>query len=154
LYSKAAASFPPGRLAAAFFVLHEASNVKDAIKLIVILAALACAIVTLALKGYGEDALDVVNRQRATRGLRAFQRDEGLSIAAERCAQYRAKRLIAGHTSNDFAFVPKGSHASTAGCAAWDEGFGACALYDNYRYAGAAWVRGRDGRNYCHVFYR
>jgi hypothetical protein len=127
---------------------------KDAVKLSVILASLLFAVLVLGLKGYGEDALDVVNKQRAARGLRAFQRDEGLSIAAEKCAQYRAKRLIEGHTSNDFAFVPKGTRATTAGCAAWAEGFGACALYDNYRYAGAAWVRGRDGRNYCHVFYR
>jgi hypothetical protein len=103
-----------------------------------------------------EDALDEVNAVRAKRGLPKFVRDEGLSEAAAKCAEYRAARLISGHTSNDFSFVPTGSSASAAGCAAWpaDLGWGACCTYENWKTAGAAWARGRDGRRYMHLFVR
>lgn len=99
------------------------------------------------------DAFDEVNRQRATRGLRPYIRDEGLMKAAADCAAYRAANRIHGHT-NDFAFVPKGSSASCAGCAAWAEGFGACEIFGNWTYAGAAYVVGADGLRYCHLFLR
>jgi hypothetical protein len=59
-------------------------------------------------------------------------RDDNLVTAAAGCADYRAQRLIQGHTSNDFAFVPAGSSARAAGCAAWPQGesWGSCCTYD------------------------
>jgi len=103
-----------------------------------------------------EDALDEVNAVRVKRGLPRFERDEGLSKAAAKAADYRASRLIAGHTSNDFSFVPASSSASAAGCAAWSPsmGWGSCCTYENHKYAGAAWTKGRDGRRYMHLFVR
>lgn len=99
------------------------------------------------------DALEEVNRQRAERGLRPYLRDEGLMDAACRCSAYRAANRISGHT-DDFAFVPSGTSATCAGCAAWASGFGACAIFDNYTYCGAAYTVGSDGLKYCHCFYR
>lgn len=109
--------------------------------------------------GDGKDALAEVNAQRAQRGLRPYLNDPGLNQAAYAAASWRAAHLYAGHVPSaggDFQFVPAGTTATTAGCAAWtpDWGFGACALYDNYTYCGAAWVMGSDGRRYCHCFYR
>jgi hypothetical protein len=102
------------------------------------------------------EALDEVNAARAARGLRPFARDPYLTAAAAACAQYRAAGLIAGHTSNDFAFVPAGGYATSAGCAAWEPGFGwgSCCTYDGYTYGGAAYATGRDGRRYMHLFVR
>ena len=106
--------------------------------------------------GLDGDGLDEVNAKRAMRGLRPFVRDEGLTQAARACAQYRAAYGMFGHTSNDFAFVPAGSMAGSAGCAAYPAGFGwmSCCTYDNYTYGGAAWVTGSDGRRYMHLFVR
>jgi len=103
-----------------------------------------------------DDALETLNRQRASRGLRPYVRDEGLSLGADSAAAYRAKYCIEGHTNNDFQFLPQGSRASAAGCAAWHWSgeFGACACYENYTYAGAAWYTGKDGRVYMHLFVR
>lgn len=102
------------------------------------------------------DGLDEVNAKRATRGLRPFIRDESLTQAARACAGFRAERGLFGHTSNDFAFLPAGAQASSAGCAAYPESYGwmSCCTYENYTYAGAAWVTGRDGRRYMHLFVR
>ena len=102
------------------------------------------------------DALDEVNATRARRGLSPFVRDPGLSIAAVKAADTRAVYLCAGHTTNDFSCVPAGSQATAAGCAAWSDewGWGACCTYESWRYAGAAWTRGRDGRRYMHLFVR
>jgi hypothetical protein len=102
------------------------------------------------------DGLDEVNAQRAARGLRPFLRDDNLTRAAQDCAAFRAQRGIFGHTSNDFAFVPAGSFASSAGCAAYPASYGwmSCCVYDNYTYAGAAWVTGADGKRYMHLFVR
>ncbi|MCE9547178.1 MAG: hypothetical protein K8T25_17020 [Planctomycetia bacterium] len=102
------------------------------------------------------NALDEVNAVRVKRGLPKFVPDEELSKAAAKCADYRAAHLIAGHTSNDFSFVPAGSSASAAGCAAWSpqDGWGACCTYENFKVAGAAWSQGRDGRRYMHLFVR
>jgi hypothetical protein len=102
------------------------------------------------------DGLDEVNAKRAAVGLRPFLRDEGLTQAARACAGFRAQYGLFGHTSNDFAFVPAGTAASSAGCAAYEASFGwmSCCVYDNYTYAGAAWVTGRDGRRYMHIFVR
>lgn len=102
------------------------------------------------------DGLDEVNAKRAARGLRPFVRDEGLTQAARACAAFRAERGLFGHTGNDFAFVPPGASASSAGCAAYPASYGwmSCCVYESYTYAGAAWVTGRDGRRYMHLFVR
>lgn len=103
-----------------------------------------------------DDALAEVNAARARRGLRPFIMDEGLTRAAKGCADFRAQRLIAGHTSNDFAALPAGSTARAAGCAAWAPGlgWGSCCTFENYTYAGAAYAIGRDGRRFMHLFVR
>lgn len=103
-----------------------------------------------------DDALDEVNATRAQRGLKPFVRDEQLTVAAREAAKQRAARLLAGHLESDFACLPDGASATAAGCAAWEPswGWGACCTYDNYTYAGAAWVMGRDGRRYMHLFVR
>ena len=90
--------------------------------------------------GLDGDGLDEVNAKRAARGLRPFVRDEGLTQAARACAQFRAANGLFGHTSNDFAFVPAGTSASSAGCAAYPASYGwmSCCVYDNNTYAGAA----------------
>jgi hypothetical protein len=102
------------------------------------------------------DALDEVNATRAARGLAPFIRDDNLTAAAAGCAEFRAARLMAGHTSNDFAALPPGTSASASGCAAWPVGlgWGSCCTYDRYTYAGAAYAMGRDGRRYMHLFVR
>ncbi len=63
---------------------------------------------------------------------------------------------MAGHTANDFAAVPAGTSATSAGCAAWDPGmgWGSCCTYDRYTYAGAAYALGGDGKRYMHLFVR
>jgi hypothetical protein len=102
------------------------------------------------------DALDEVNAARAARGLRPYVRDALLTSAATTCAEFRASRLISGHTANDFAAVPPGGMASASGCAAWPPGmgWGSCCTYEGYTYAGAAYAMGRDGQRYMHLFVR
>jgi hypothetical protein len=102
------------------------------------------------------DALDRLNSQRVQRGLRPYIRDDMLTAGAKQAAGWRAARLMAGHSVNDFSALPKGAIATTAGCAAWpvEFEFGACGAYDGYTYAGAATAIGRDGRAYHHAFYR
>ena len=102
------------------------------------------------------DALDEVNAARAARGLRPFTRDDGLTQAAKACAAYRAKRLIAGHSPDDFRFVPNGSRASAAGAGAGADSFGwlTCCSWEPWTYAGAAWSRGADGRRFMSLFVR
>jgi uncharacterized protein YkwD len=106
--------------------------------------------------GLEGDGLDEVNAKRAARGLRPYIRDEGLTQAARACAAYRAQYGLFGHTSNDFGFVPPGASAASAGCAAYPASYGwmSCCTYDNYTYAGAAWVTGRDGQRYMQLFVR
>lgn len=105
---------------------------------------------------YSAETLDEVNAARAARGLRPYIRDDNLTSAATSCAEFRAARLIAGHTSNDFAALPQGTSATSAGCAAWEPefGWGSCCTYEGYTYAGAAYATGRDGRRYMHLFVR
>lgn len=103
------------------------------------------------------DALSEVNECRKARGLPPFQHDPKLTEAALACARERAARGIHGHLpESDFKHlsptVP--TEGVAAGCAAWEDGFGACAMYDNYSHCGAAWVRGADNLKYCHVFCR
>lgn len=106
------------------------------------------------------DALDEVNRTRAVKGLPPFKRDNNLTAAALAAASYRSKYFIEGHTSNDFAFLPKGSRCSAAGCAAWPmdaiwgSKWGSCCTYESWQYAGAAWAIGRDNRRYMHLYVR
>jgi hypothetical protein len=102
------------------------------------------------------DALDEVNQARARLGLRPFVRDHGLTVAAASAAKYRAAHRMAGHTSNDFAHLPAGSHATSAGCAAWSPsmGWGSCCWQENYTYAGASYAMGSDGLRYMHIFVR
>jgi hypothetical protein len=102
------------------------------------------------------EALDEVNAARATRGLRPYVRDAYLTAGAIQAAEFRAARLIEGHTANDFAALPPGGFATSAGCAAWEPGmgWGSCCTYENHTYAGAAYCYGRDGRRYMHLFVR
>jgi len=104
----------------------------------------------------GEDALAEVNAARAARGLKPFAKDAELTAGAINVADFRAARLMAGHTSNDFAGLPSGARASAAGCAAWQPswGWGACCTYENWTHAGAAYAIGKDGRRYMHLFVR
>jgi hypothetical protein len=101
-------------------------------------------------------ALTEVNARRAARGLRPYAEDPALTQAAFACASFRANNLMFGHTGNDFAFLPAGASAASAGCAAYPASLGwmSCDVYDNYTYAGAAAVTGADGRRYMHLFVR
>lgn len=102
-----------------------------------------------------EDALDEVNKARMERGLKPYIYDPLLAKGALECAKQRASRLIHGHLpESDFSYLPKEVNVNgvVGGCAAWESGFGACAMYDNYTYCGASWVRGSDGLKYCHIF--
>jgi uncharacterized protein YkwD len=103
-----------------------------------------------------QQVLDEVNAARAARGLRPFVLDENLARGATACAVFRAQHGLEGHTSNDFGFLPPGTQAQSAGCAAWPAGmgWGSCCTYDNYQYAGAAFCVGLDGRRYMHLFVR
>ncbi len=100
------------------------------------------------------DALAEVNTVRQAKGLSPFVRDDQLTLVATEAARFRANALMAGHTSNDFGFLPAGTSASAAGCAAWEPewGWGSCCTYDNYTHAGAAFAVGSDGRRYMHLF--
>lgn len=102
------------------------------------------------------DGLDEVNARRARSGLPPFVRDPLLTTAARAAAAFRAAHGLFGHTANDFAFVPAGATAASAGCAAYPAGYGwlSCCTYDGYTFAGAAWVTGADGRRYMHLFVR
>jgi hypothetical protein len=106
--------------------------------------------------GAAVEALDEVNAVRRSRGLPPYAKDESLTKAAKSAAQFRAERRMVGHTPNDFGHVPPGSNASAAGCAAWtpDWGWGSCCTYENWTYAGAAYVVGDDGKRYMHLFVR
>jgi hypothetical protein len=104
------------------------------------------------------DALDEVNRYRASRGLPVFARDEQLSRAADAVADYRAARLIEGHvfegSTTDYSFLPSGARAEATGCAACTPSWGwqSCCAEERWRYAGAAWAMGRDGQRYMHLY--
>ncbi len=107
------------------------------------------------------EALDEVNALRARHGLRAFIRDDGLTRAAHSASIFRARRRIAGHLGNDFACVPSGSHATAAGCAAWEPSLGWGSCCDGVHtsdggatHAGAAWAWGPDQKRYMHIFVR
>jgi len=114
-----------------------------------------CSAPPAASPGAAVEALAEVNALRRARGLRPFVFDEALTRGALNVARFRAERLIEGHTRNDFAGLPRGVRADAAGCAAWrGNDWDSCCTYENYRFAGAAWCRGRDGRRYMHLFVR
>jgi hypothetical protein len=102
------------------------------------------------------DALDEVNEYRARLGLAPFIKDDLLTQAAQKAASIRAANLINGHLRSDFDCLPAGAQADAAGCGALDDswGWGTCCATDSYTYAGAAWVRGSDGKRYMHLFVR
>lgn len=106
-------------------------------------------------KSPATEALDEVNAARKKRGLPPFIKDEELTKVAMKLAIHRAERLIGGHV-NDFSFLPKGVKADSFGCGALPDswGWGTCCTYDNYRYAGAAWMRGKDRKRYMHIAVR
>src|SRR5262245_3591146 len=117
--------------------------------------------VSAAVAGAGEpqSALGEVNAARAARGLPPFVEDAGLTTAATGAARYRAANRLAGHVPGpmgDFQFLPAGSWAWAAGCAAWEPvwGWGSCCTYEPWRYAGAAAAVGGDGLRYMHLFVR
>lgn len=120
------------------------------------IVALVMCVLTASVSLGADDALAEVNAARALRGLPPFIEDPNLTAGAKNIADFRAARLIQGHTGNDFTALPVGTTASAAGCAAWPPhlGWGACCTYDRYRFAGAAWALGRDGRRYMHIFVR
>src|SRR3954447_24275495 len=83
-----------------------------------------------------QQVLDEVNAVRAARGLRPFILDENLARGASECAVFRARNRMEGHTSNDFGFLPPGTVARSAGCAAWPQGmgWGSCCTFENYQF--------------------
>ena len=101
------------------------------------------------------DALDIVNKKRSEIGLPPLLKDDGLTVGAIRLSQHRASRLLAGHTSNDFQFLPPGASATASGCCYTPRSdWGACA-WDSRTYtrAGAA-VAIVNGRWFCSIFVR
>lgn len=102
-----------------------------------------------------KDALEQVNAQRKERGLAPFQNDPQLAVAAYAAAKERASRGIQGHLESDFVHLPAGAKADAAGCGALDStwGFAACCVYDDYKFAGAAWVES-GGLRFNHIFVR
>lgn len=106
-----------------------------------------------------DPALHEVNAARAARGLPPFVEDPNLTAAAMAAADHRARFRIAGHVTGgmgDFAFLPPGTAADSAGCGALEPswGWGTCCTYENYQYAGAAVTWGADGRRYMQLFVR
>ena len=101
-------------------------------------------------------ALAEVNAMRAARGLYPYVEDPLLTMGAQQAATLRANALWEGHTTNDFNCLPNGASARAAGCGACPQGtFAACCMFDRGpRFAGAAYVIGRDGRKYCQLFIR
>lgn len=124
---------------------------KRLLSLTVLLAG--CAGLTAQEPGYA-DGLDELNTLRAARGLPPYVRDPGLTQAAGACATIRARSFCFGHLPNDFAHLPPGSRADASGCAAYPASYGwlSCAMWENNRYAGAAWAQGADGKRYMHLF--
>ncbi len=109
------------------------------------------------------EALDEVNQLRARHGLRPFIRDDGLTRAAHSASIFRARRQMAGHCPNDFAYVPtdQPTRATAAGCAAWEPSLGWGSCCDGVHtsdggatHAGAAWAWGPDQKRYMHIFVR
>lgn len=103
----------------------------------------------------GVEALDELNELRKKRGLKPYIRDNGLTLAAARAAKARADRLLFGHLDNDFVCLPSGTRADAAGCAAYaNTGWLSCCMWESATYAGAAYVVGKDGKRYMHLFIR
>jgi len=96
--------------------------------------------------GSSEDALHLVNKQRAIRGLGPLVRDEVLSEGADKKASKAAETSYKGHLGG-YKF---GANYEGIG---YDRRriFRACYLYTAKAGSkvGAAIVKGRDGLNYC-----
>jgi hypothetical protein len=74
-------------------------------------------------------------------------------------ADHRARFRIAGHVTGgmgDFAFLPAGTRADSAGAGALEPswGWGTCCTYEGYEAAGAAFAWGADGKRYMSLFVR
>ena len=97
-----------------------------------------------------------VNEFRSKKGLPAFEEDLCLVEAAKACALVRAEKHHAGHTKNDFLYLPEGCRADAAGCAAMtpDWGWHSCCDSEAWKYGGAAVVMSEDGMRYMHLFVR
>lgn len=102
------------------------------------------------------NATDEVNQFRAGKGLPPFEEDLCLVEAAKAAALVRAGQHRAGHTRNDFAYLPEGCRADAAGCAALtpDWKWHSCCDSEMWKYGGAAVVMGNDGLRYMHLFVR
>lgn len=124
------------------------------------------------------DAMTELNNQRGRVGLFPFIEDAGLTQGAMKCADYRASWGMAGHTGDDFKFLPPGCmHMMSngwmqekGGAGVSSTGFSAC--YANYPqmlpkeqphggipgvvgnniYAGAAVAYDNRGQRYCSLF--
>jgi hypothetical protein len=82
--------------------------------------------------------------------------DHNLAVGAVACAKFRASKLMEGHTSNDFAFLPSGARASGSGCGAATPGWGwlSCFVYGDATHAGAGWAMGANGKRFMSLFIR
>lgn len=126
------------------------------------LASFLCLLVLLMvapLASAADDALIEVNAARAQRRLPPFKRDDGLTVAAMSCADYRAARFLKGHVMTgmgDFQFLPAGVGCRATGCAALspDWGWQSCCSWERWQFAGAAVAYGRDGKRYMQLFVR
>lgn len=108
------------------------------------------------------NGLDQVNNLRAQVGKPPYKYHEGLTLAAQRCAEFRARFCIRGHVSSrglsDYSFLPPGCPLPKATGANFDNmsaNFNACCVNrkkDNYQYAGCASAQDRYGRWYHSIF--
>lgn len=124
-----------------------------------VMVVLAALVLVPAVGSGADPALAEVNAARAAKGLPPFVEDPGLTAAAVAAADFRCANGVCGHVGGgggDFRFLPPGTRADAAGCAAWANGtgWGSCCTYDNYQYAGAAAAVGPDGKRFMHLFVR
>lgn len=117
-----------------------------------------------------DQALTAVNQRRAARGLRPYILDPNLASGALGAARYRAQHGIVAHAANEYSFLAPGVmqwgppdrwgvrvgliHGGTNDFDSMGPTFMTCAMLDNYTYAGAATVRGADGRYFHQIFVR
>ncbi len=112
-------------------------------------------------EGDAKACLEEINVRREKSGLKPYIFDQRLADGALLCAKWRAERLHFDHCSGrmgDWGVAPDMlNYAKYGGCAAYPpkDGFLACAMYEkDCRYCGAVRIRGRDGKDYCHLFCR
>ena len=97
------------------------------------------------------NVLDMLNNQRARRGLGSLQYDPQLQVVAERRASRMAASGQKGHPSGSFA---PGRYEGVGWNSSYSpSGVSACFTSDpRMRAAGAAMVSGRDGVYFCVVY--